>query len=65
MTIDERLQFLLQSTESLHASLALEVQTRREQGEEHDQRWHRLNSAIKEAVLAYFAEGNGGANGDS
>jgi hypothetical protein len=60
MTIDERLQFLLQSTESLHASLALEVQTRREQGEEHDQRWQRLNSAIKAAVLAYFSDG--GAN---
>jgi hypothetical protein len=56
MTIDERIRFLVQSTESLHASLEREVEERRNQRKEQEERWGRLNKAIRAAVLAYFGE---------
>jgi hypothetical protein len=62
-TIDERLQFLLQSTESLHAScqeLHASIARQAEVLAEQDKRWNRLNKAIRAAVLAYFEEEKNG-----
>jgi hypothetical protein len=72
MTIDERLQFLLQSTESLHASLEREVEERRayEKGLhaalaalEAKEKLHRR--AVLEAMEAYLkALDKGAENGN-
>jgi hypothetical protein len=58
-TIDERLQFLLQSTESLHASCQELHASITRQAEREDKRWDRLNRAIRAAMLAYFEVENG------
>jgi hypothetical protein len=62
-TIDERLQFLLQSTESLHAScqeLHASITRQSEALAAQDKRWNRLNRAIHAAVLAYFEDEKNG-----
>ena len=60
MTIDERLQFLLQSTESLHSSLSelsasvLELSAT---VQKHEQRWELLRRAIQAGLRTFFQEG--------
>jgi hypothetical protein len=60
MTIDERLQFLLRSTESLHSSVSelsanvLELSTT---VQKHEQRWELLRKAVQAALRTFFQEG--------
>jgi hypothetical protein len=63
LTIDQRLRFLVQSTESLHSSLqelhgiiAAQVELEAERNVQEQKRWGRLNNAIKAVVLEYFSE---------
>jgi ferritin-like metal-binding protein YciE len=66
MTIDERLQFLVQSTESLHASLEKHIEetnaqigalTRR--AEAHEREQQRFRRAMRAALEAWLSD-----NGD-
>lgn len=59
MTIDERLKFLLASSESLHASCQELHAIITAEKEKQDKKWERLERAMRAAVLAYFDE-----NGD-
>lgn len=68
LNIDQRLRFLVQSTESLHSSLqelhgiiTAEREAETERWAQEQKRWARLNSAIRAAVLEYFKE-NGAEN---
>jgi hypothetical protein len=63
MTVDERLQFLLTSTESLHASCqelhaAAEAQARqlRELDERERQHWGRLTPSLRAALEAWLED---------
>ena len=67
MTIDERLQFLVQSTESLHQSCQELHATVQEQGRhlrELDERerkhWRRINRALQAALEAWMEEDGDG-----
>ena len=64
MTVDERLQFLLTSTESLHASCQELHATVEEQGRqlrEFDERerrhWRRITGSLRAALEAWLEEG--------
>jgi hypothetical protein len=64
MTIDERLQFLLQSTESLHAScqeLHAAVQKQAELVAAHERNWERTRTIIRAALRAGLEDENGEA----
>ncbi|HEV2380975.1 MAG TPA: hypothetical protein VG206_14435 [Terriglobia bacterium] len=63
MTIDERLQFLLQSTESLHSSvheLTGDVQRLTEAVSKHEKRWE----LVRKVMQAAFEAGLDAANDD-
>ena len=66
MTIDERLEFLVKSTESLHASvqeLHAESARRWEENtkrwEENEKRWERVRRVVRAALEAGFGDENG------
>ena len=59
MNIDERLQFLLQSTESLHENVAKLVETseRHERAiQRHEREQQRFRRAMRAALEAWLAE---------
>jgi hypothetical protein len=67
MTIDERLQFLVQSTESLHAScqqlhaaveqLRATVSGQAEIQAQHEKRWEIMRQVMLAALRTFFQEG--------
>jgi hypothetical protein len=67
MTIDERLQFLVQSTESLHSSCQKLHAMMRQQAEENrarDGEHQKLRKAIVQGIAAYLAALDSNGNGD-
>jgi hypothetical protein len=66
MTVDERLQFLLESTESLHSScqelhataqaMQESMQVVQESMKKHDQRWEKFRRVVRAALEAGFAD---------
>jgi chemotaxis regulatin CheY-phosphate phosphatase CheZ len=56
MTIDERLEFLVQSTESLHENVAKLVET----SERHERELERFRRAMRAALVAWLDEGENG-----
>jgi hypothetical protein len=63
MTIDERIQFLVQSTESLHATAHELVDGLRKQAEiqaKHDERWEALRRALRGALKGFLEDEEGG-----
>jgi hypothetical protein len=52
MTIDERLEFLVKSTESLHASISELHAT----VQEHERRWAQLMRSLRAALEAWIAD---------
>jgi hypothetical protein len=63
MSIDERLQFLLQSTESLHANVARLVERTdklAETSERHEREIQRFRNAMRAALVAWLEEGENG-----
>lgn len=66
MTVDERLEFLLTSTESLHAScqqLHATVQKQAELITRHEQRWELVRRAMLAALEAGLRNGDEGQEG--
>jgi hypothetical protein len=66
MTIDERLQFLVESTESLHAScqeLHAAMQAMQESIRKHDERWERVRRVVRAALEAGFGDDGDGDDG--
>lgn len=63
MTIDERLEFLLKSTESLHANLEQLIEENRRRDEENRRRDERERK-LRGAMLSGIAEFLRGLNGD-
>lgn len=64
MTIDERLEFLVQSTESLHTTVSEMIEENRRRDEENRrrddrERLHRV--AILKAIQAYLAAADTGS----
>lgn len=66
MTIDERLEFLLHSTESLHATVQERTRQLQEQGrqlreldERERQHWRRINRALQGALEGWLEEESG------
>ena len=67
MSIDERLEFLLQSTESLHATAAEHTEQLRlldARMKRNDERWERIERAVRAGLEAWFDE-NENNNGES
>lgn len=72
MTIDERLEFLRQSTESLHATcqelhatIAREAEERKERDRQIDERERKGRRAIIAAIATYLQKLDGESNGEN
>lgn len=63
MTIDERLEFLLKSTESLHETASLQTEQIAElarRSEEDRKRWELLRKVVRAALRAAAENGENG-----